>query len=137
MTDFRVTGLRLKKNSNFVLKRHLYNNEKNSISNNADYQLTEKFCGIRRKIFIHKKKNCEMPGLIETVEELFKTKDLYEVLGVEKDADAAQIKKAYYKTSLKVHPDRVDSEARESATKKFQTLGAVYKILSDKDSRDL
>ena len=78
-----------------------------------------------------------MPGLIETVEELFKTKDLYEVLGVEKDADAAQIKKAYYKTSLKVHPDRVDSEARESATKKFQTLGAVYKILSDKDSRDL
>ena len=78
-----------------------------------------------------------MPGLIEAVEQLFKTKDLYEVLGVEKDADAAQIKKAYYKMSLKVHPDRVESDDRELATKKFQTLGAVYKILSDKDSRDL
>ena len=113
--------------------------EKLLSSNNADHQLTENFCGKRDFFYVKEKerKNCEMPGLIETVEELFKTKDLYEVLGVEKDADAAQIKKAYYKTSLKVHPDRVDSEARELATKKFQTLGAVYKILSDKDARDL
>ena len=41
-----------------------------------------------------------MPGLIQLIEELFETKDLYEVLNVGKDADTAAIKKAYYKTSL-------------------------------------
>ena len=78
-----------------------------------------------------------MPGLLETIEELFETKNLYEVLNLEKDADDAKIKKAYHKTSLKVHPDRAKPEDRESATKKFQALGAVYKILSDKNSRGL
>lgn len=78
-----------------------------------------------------------MPGLIETLEELFQTKDLYEVLQISKDADESKIKKGYHKTSLKVHPDRAKPEDREISTKKFQALGAVYKILSDKDSRAL
>ena len=78
-----------------------------------------------------------MPGLIQLIEELFETKDLYDVLNVGKDVDTAAIKKAYYKTSLKVHPDRVKEDEREIATKKFQALGAVYKVLSDKDARAL
>ena len=78
-----------------------------------------------------------MPGLLETIEELFDTKNLYEVLNIDKDADEAKIKKAYHKTSLKVHPDRAKPEDREAATKKFQALGAVYKVLSDKNSRGL
>lgn len=78
-----------------------------------------------------------MPGLLATLEELFDTKDLYQVLGIEKTADESKVKKAYHKTSLLVHPDRVKSKDRELATKKFQALGAVYKILSDKDSRAL
>ena len=78
-----------------------------------------------------------MPGLISILEELFGTANLYEVLGVEKDVDDSKIKKAYHKTSLKVHPDRVEPKDREEATKKFQALGAVYKILSDKDLRGL
>ena len=38
---------------------------------------------------------------------------------------------------MKVHPDRADPEGQETATKKFQTLGAIYKILSDPDSKAL
>ena len=105
--------------------------------NNSVSQLSENFCGKEKTTFKEILENYEMPGLIETIEELFKTKDLYEVLGTTKDADAAKIKKAYYKTSLKVHPDRVESQDRELATKKFQTLGAAYKVLSDKDARAL
>ena len=79
----------------------------------------------------------KMPGLLNTLEELFGTKDLYAVLDVEKGVEESKIKKAYHKTSLKVHPDRAKPEDREEATKKFQALGAVYKILSDKDARAL
>lgn len=76
-----------------------------------------------------------MPSLLNTLEELFSTRDLYEVLELTKAADNAQIRKAYHKASLRVHPDRVTPSERPEATKKFQALGAVYKILSEKDSR--
>ena len=45
------------------------------------------------------------------------------------------VRKAYYKLSLKVHPDRVPAEELEEATRKFQTLGKIYEILSDDDRR--
>ena len=41
----------------------------------------------------------KMPSLISTCEELYDTQDLYAVLGVDKKANAAQIKKAYHKVS--------------------------------------
>ena len=47
------------------------------------------------------------------------------------------VKKAYYKQSLKVHPDRVSEEEKENATEKFQTLGKVYSILSDEEKRKI
>jgi len=47
------------------------------------------------------------------------------------------VKKAYYKQSLRVHPDRVGPDEKENATEKFQTLGQVYSILSDTDKRKL
>ena len=78
-----------------------------------------------------------MPGIISTCEELFGSKDLYEVLGVEKSASAGQIKKAYHRVSLKVHPDRVGEEERDLCTKKFQCVGAVYSVLSDSERRGL
>ncbi len=78
-----------------------------------------------------------MPSLLQTLEDLFGTRDLYQVLGVEKDADEKKIRKAYHKTSLKVHPDRANPEDRELSTKKFQALGAAYKVLSEPDSKAL
>jgi len=78
-----------------------------------------------------------MPSLLSTCEELFGSTDLYVVLGVEKTATAGQIKKAYHRASLKVHPDRVGEEDRELSTKKFQCVGAVYSVLSDPERKGL
>ncbi|KAK3105627.1 hypothetical protein FSP39_002158 [Pinctada imbricata] len=47
----------------------------------------------------------------------------------------SKVKRGYHNLSLKVHPDRVSDNEKEEATKKFQTLGKVYSILSDKEKR--
>ncbi|KAL7648477.1 UNVERIFIED_CONTAM: hypothetical protein RMT77_000383 [Armadillidium vulgare] len=74
-------------------------------------------------------------GLISDCENCFKTTNLYEVLNLSNSASEKELKKAYYKSSLKVHPDRVDASEKENATLKFQILGKVYSVLSDKDKR--
>ncbi|XP_060580764.1 dnaJ homolog subfamily C member 9-like, partial [Ruditapes philippinarum] len=76
-----------------------------------------------------------MPSLIEECKEYFATDNLYDVLGVKKTATEAQVKKGYHKVSLKVHPDRVAPEEKDAATVKFQTIGKVYCILSNKEKR--
>lgn len=59
-------------------------------------------------------------GLLSTCEELYGSRDLYAVLGVDRAATAGQIKKAYHKVSLQVHPDRVAEGEKEESTAKFQ-----------------
>lgn len=76
------------------------------------------------------------------MEELFETIDLYEILGLVKDEaksySSAKIKKSYHKKSLQYHPDRVQGEEnKELATRKFQALSAVYKVLSDESKKSL
>lgn len=74
---------------------------------------------------------------LDEVETFFGTKCLYEVLNVYKEASDNEIKKAYRKTSLKVHPDRVGEAEKERATQKFQVLAQVHYVLSDRDRRKL
>ena len=60
-------------------------------------------------------------------------KDFYKILGVEKSATAAEIKKAYHKLALKHHPDR-NPDNKEAETK-FKEAAAAYEVLSDADKR--
>lgn len=57
------------------------------------------------------------------------TTKLYETLGVEKTADAKEIKKAYRKLAVKHHPDKGGDE------QKFKEISAAYEVLSDEEKR--
>ena len=61
------------------------------------------------------------------------SKDYYEVLGVDKGADDATIKKAYRKLAMKYHPDR--NPDNKEAEEKFKEIGEAYEVLSDADKR--
>src|SRR5210317_456836 len=56
----------------------------------------------------------------------------YEILGVSKDANDSEIKKAYRSASLKYHPDR--NQSKEAITK-IQDINEAYEILSDKEKK--
>ena len=60
-------------------------------------------------------------------------RDYYEVLGVDKNATADDIKKAYRKLAVKYHPDKNpgDKEAEE----KFKEAAEAYSVLSDADKK--
>ncbi len=59
-------------------------------------------------------------------------RDYYEILGVPRDAQEADIKSAYRKLALKFHPDR-NKEA--GASEKFKEATEAYAVLSDADKR--
>ena len=60
-------------------------------------------------------------------------RDYYEVLGVERSADEAAIKKAYRALAKKYHPDANPGD--EAAEKKFKEASEAYAILSDPEKR--
>jgi DnaJ homolog subfamily C member 9 len=59
---------------------------------------------------------------------------LYAMLGVPREATAADIKKAYYKLALRWHPDRC---TEPGATERFQALQRVYEVLSNEEKRSI
>eukprot|EP01012_Entosiphon_sulcatum_P026107 TRINITY_DN314_c0_g1_i9.p1 TRINITY_DN314_c0_g1~~TRINITY_DN314_c0_g1_i9.p1 ORF type:complete len:501 (-),score=78.62 TRINITY_DN314_c0_g1_i9:765-2075(-) len=83
-------------------------------------------------IFMACKKRCQLGAgdgqgsgaVVETV--------LYDVLGVQPTASAAEIKRAYYERAKEVHPDKNQSPQAKEA---FQRLGDAYQILSNPDLR--
>ncbi len=60
-------------------------------------------------------------------------KDLYEILGVSKNANDQEIKNAYRKLALKLHPDKHKGD-KDSETK-FKEINQAYEVLSDKKKR--
>ena len=60
-------------------------------------------------------------------------RDYYEVLGVEKNADESQIKKAYRKLAMDHHPDRNPGD--KVAEEKFKEASEAYEVLSDPKKR--
>lgn len=60
-----------------------------------------------------------------------KRKDYYKILGVEKDADEYQIKKAYRRAAIVHHPDKNPDD--EDAAERFKDIGEAYETLSDSE----
>ena len=54
----------------------------------------------------------------------------YDLLGVDTTASPAEIRKAYLKLAVQLHPDK-SSDDPEIAKERFQSLQKVYSILSD------
>ncbi|XP_047335074.1 chaperone protein dnaJ 6 [Impatiens glandulifera] len=77
----------------------------------------------------------EQDGSQEDDERSTKHQSLYQVLGVEKEATQQEIKKAYYKLALRLHPDKNPDD--EEAKEKFQGLQKVISILGDEEKRAL
>jgi len=61
-------------------------------------------------------------------------RDYYEVLGVSRDADQDEIKKAYRKLAKKYHPDQSDEP---DAEEKFKQISKAYAVLSDEEKRQV
>lgn len=61
----------------------------------------------------------------------------YEVLGLDRKCDAAEIKTSYRKLALRMHPDKAQLHdmSLEEATKKFQQIQEAYACLSDAQER--
>ena len=60
-------------------------------------------------------------------------RDYYEVLGVSRDAAAADIKKAYRRVAMKNHPDRNPDNKKAEET--FKEANEAFEVLSDKGKR--
>ena len=60
-------------------------------------------------------------------------RDYYEVLGLDRGADANQIKSAYRKLALKTHPDR--NPGNNEAEERFKEASEAYEVLSDAEKK--
>ncbi len=60
-------------------------------------------------------------------------RDYYEVLGVDRGADEADVKKAYRRLAMKYHPDRNPDDA--SAEERFKEATEAYQVLTDDQKR--
>ena len=58
--------------------------------------------------------------------------DYYEMLGVSRSASDADVKKAYRKLALKLHPDKCKAAGAEEA---FKSVSKAFACLSDGDKR--
>lgn len=61
--------------------------------------------------------------------------DLYEVLGIARDASPKQVTSAYRRLALRFHPDKVPLEHRPRSERVFRAVARAYEVLGDQDKR--
>ena len=72
----------------------------------------------------------------DEVAEAFGANNFYQVLRIPHDASQDEIKKAYLRRSLELHPDKIaDLSRREEFKRKFQVLSEIYTILGNTEKR--
>ena len=68
-----------------------------------------------------------------------KEKDYYDILGIERNANTREVKKAYRKLARETHPDKIGPDAteeeKEAAVARFQDIAEAYEVLSDDEKR--
>ncbi|XP_051127716.1 chaperone protein dnaJ 49 [Andrographis paniculata] len=69
---------------------------------------------------------------VTVVKEIKRKNDYYEILGLEKNCSAEDVRKAYRKLSLKVHPDKNQAPGAEEA---FKKVSKAFQCLSDPEGR--
>ncbi|KAL5983738.1 hypothetical protein ACLOJK_017829 [Asimina triloba] len=69
---------------------------------------------------------------VRVVREIKRCKGYYEILGLEKSCSADEVRRAYRKLSLKVHPDKNNAPGSEDA---FKMVSKAFKCLSNEESR--
>ncbi|KAE9602278.1 hypothetical protein Lal_00049627 [Lupinus albus] len=69
---------------------------------------------------------------VAVVREIRRKKNYYEILGLEKNCTVEDVRKAYRKLSLKVHPDKNKAPGAEEA---FKAVSKAFQCLSDEESR--
>ncbi len=62
-------------------------------------------------------------------------RDYYAILGVSRDADKEEVKKAYRRLAIQYHPDKNPDDP--SAEEKFKAVAEAYDVLSDPDKRQV
>ena len=65
------------------------------------------------------------------------SEEFYKLLGVAKNANENDIKKAYRKLAVKYHPDKSPADKKEEYTEKFKEISEAYEILSDPKKRQI
>lgn len=62
-------------------------------------------------------------------------KDYYRTLRINPSSCEEEIKKAFRKRALKIHPDKVPEEKREKATRRFKKLLEAFEVLSNPSTK--
>eukprot|EP01095_Lingulamoeba_sp_RSL-Kostka_P003844 TRINITY_DN1494_c0_g1_i1.p1 TRINITY_DN1494_c0_g1~~TRINITY_DN1494_c0_g1_i1.p1 ORF type:complete len:483 (+),score=174.80 TRINITY_DN1494_c0_g1_i1:178-1626(+) len=68
-------------------------------------------------------------------QKLASRKDYYKILGVSKDANPKEIKKAYRRAALEKHPDKHPKDMKEQMEREFEEINEAYEVLSDEEKR--
>ncbi|EIW58727.1 DnaJ-domain-containing protein [Trametes versicolor FP-101664 SS1] len=69
------------------------------------------------------------------------TTNLYEILGIRRDATQEEVRKAYKKRALQTHPDRLPQNIgpadKQAAEEQFRLVNNAYEVLNNEDNRKL